>query len=114
MIRSLTIPIRRDGGRNAPYGEQREIMNWIIDSEEETQVSQKITGLTPGEYAASVMVEVSRAKEREAVVLVDCAGKTSKNYTTKSILLDYDEYGFQDRDLHAAHAHHLYRTGRNE
>lgn len=78
-------------GRNAPYGEQRNY-ELIIDSEEETQVSQKITGLTPGEYAASVMVEVQQGKEREAAVLVDCAGKTSKNYTTKSILLDYDEY----------------------
>ena len=78
-------------GRNAPYGEQRNY-ELIIDTTKETQVSQKITGLKPGEYAASVMVEVQQGKEREAALLVDCAGKTSKNYTTKSILLDYDEY----------------------
>ena len=78
-------------GRNAPYGEQRNY-EMIVDSPEETVVSQVITGLEPGEYAASVMVEIQQGKTRKAVLETECAGVARSNYADQSILLDYDEY----------------------
>ena len=65
----------------------------VMDGSEAAQVSQTVTGLNPGEeYAASVMVEVEQGKEREASIQVDCGGNTVKNFTTKSILKQYDAY----------------------
>lgn len=65
----------------------------VMDGADAAQVSQTISGLIPGqEYAASVMVEVEQGKEREASIQVDCADTTVKNYTTKSILKQYDAY----------------------
>ncbi|MFQ9509792.1 MAG: endo-alpha-N-acetylgalactosaminidase family protein, partial [Lachnospiraceae bacterium] len=64
----------------------------IIDALDETQVSQTITGLTPGEYAASVMVEVEQGKTRKASIFVDCGDKTVSNYADQSVLRNYDRY----------------------
>ncbi len=65
----------------------------IIPDSQAAEVSQTVTGLNGGEeYAASVMVEVERGKERMASIKVDCGGETVENYTTKSILKQYDAY----------------------
>ena len=65
----------------------------IIPDSQETEVTQTVTGLNGGEeYAASVMVEVEQGKERMASIKVDCGGETVENYTTKSILEQYDAY----------------------
>lgn len=65
----------------------------IVDNGEETAVSQKVTGLNGGEeYAASVMVEVEQGKERKAAIQVVCGDKTVENFTTKSLLQQWDAY----------------------
>ena len=65
----------------------------IIPDSQAAEVSQTVTGLNGGEeYAASVMVEVERGKERMASIKVDCGGETVENYTTKSIHKQYDAY----------------------
>ncbi|MCR2803559.1 endo-alpha-N-acetylgalactosaminidase family protein [Paenibacillus soyae] len=64
----------------------------------EAEVSQTITGLTPGdEYAVSVMAEVQRGKTRKASLLVDTEGDTVSNYTDSSILLNYDRYDSKEK-----------------
>ncbi len=78
-------------GRNVPFGEQRNF-ELVIDGTDETQVSQKLTGLKPGTYAASVMVEIQQGKERKASIIIDNGLETFESYANKSILLDYDEY----------------------
>lgn len=65
----------------------------VVEDTAAAQVSQTVTGLIPGEeYAASVMVEVEQGKEREASIQVDSGDVSVKNYTTKSILRQYDAY----------------------
>lgn len=65
----------------------------VVEDTAAAQVSQTVTGLVPGEeYAASVMVEVEQGKEREASIQVDSGDVSVKNYTTKSILRQYDAY----------------------
>lgn len=65
----------------------------IIPDSQETEVTQTVTGLNGGEeYAASVMVEVEQGRERMASIKADCGGETVENYTTKSILEQYDAY----------------------
>lgn len=65
----------------------------IMEGADATQVSQVITGLTPGEsYAATVMVEVQQDKTRRATLAVDCGGVTQMNYTDKSILVNSNSY----------------------
>lgn len=65
----------------------------VIPDSQAAEVSQTVTGLNGGEeYAASVMVEVEQGKERMASIKVDCGGETVENYTTKSILEQYDAY----------------------
>lgn len=74
--------------------------NWelAVKDGNEAEVSQTITGLTPGdEYAASVMVEVQRGKTRKASLLVDTDGATHSNYTDSSILLNYDRYDSKEK-----------------
>lgn len=78
-------------GRNVPFGEQRNY-ELIIDGTDETQVSQKISGLEPGTYAASVMVEIQQGMQRKASIIVDNGKQRYENYADQSILLDYDEY----------------------
>ena len=78
-------------GREVPFGEQRNY-ELIIDGTDETQVSQKIEGLEPGTYAASVMVEVQHDKQRKASIIVDNGERIYSNYADKSILPVYDEY----------------------
>lgn len=65
----------------------------IMENAAATQVSQVITGLTPGEsYAVTAMVEVEHGKERRATLAVDCGGTTSENYVDSSILINTDIY----------------------
>ena len=65
----------------------------IMEGADASQVSQVITGLTPGEsYAATVMVEVQQDRERRAMLMVDCGGITQMNYTDKSILVNSNSY----------------------
>ncbi|MDQ0920837.1 hypothetical protein QFZ78_007097 [Paenibacillus sp. V4I5] len=74
--------------------------NWelAVNDSNETEVSQTITGLTPGdEYAVSVMVEVQRGKTRKASLIVDTDGDTFSNYTDSSILLNYDRYDSKEK-----------------
>jgi hypothetical protein len=74
--------------------------NWelAVNDGNETEVSQTITGLTPGdEYAVSVMVEVQRGKTRKASLIVDTDGDTFTNYTDSSVLLNYDRYDSKEK-----------------
>lgn len=75
--------------------------NWelAVKDGNETEVSQTITGLTPGdEYAVSVMVEVQRGKTRKASLIVDTDGGASfSNSTDSSILLNYDRYDSKEK-----------------
>ena len=64
----------------------------VVDDAQETQVSQEITGLEPGQYAVSVMVEVEQGKTRRASVIVDNGEETFSGYTDQSILMNFDEY----------------------
>ncbi len=64
----------------------------------ETEVSQVITGLIPGdEYAVSVMVEVQRGKTRKASLVVDAGGTMVSNYMDSSILINYDRYDSKEK-----------------
>ncbi|MGO4494951.1 endo-alpha-N-acetylgalactosaminidase family protein [Paenibacillus sp. 2RAB27] len=74
--------------------------NWelAVKDGNEMEVSQTITGLTPGdEYAVSVMVEVQRGKTRKASLIVDTDGASRSSYTDSSILLNYDRYDSKEK-----------------
>ena len=65
----------------------------VMQGADESQVSQIITGLIPGEsYAATVMVEIQQDRERKATLAVDCGGITVQNYATQSILINANSY----------------------
>jgi hypothetical protein len=74
--------------------------NWelAVKDGNEAEVSQTITGLTPGdEYAVSVMVEVQRGKTRKATLKVDTDEAALTNYTDSSVLLNYDRYDSKEK-----------------
>ncbi|GAB3536786.1 endo-alpha-N-acetylgalactosaminidase family protein [Arthrobacter tecti] len=55
----------------------------------ETSISQKISGLTPGTWAANLQVEVEPAKTRRTTLAVTSGGKTTETFVDRSTAYNY-------------------------